>query len=77
MNTLVYECITHFEGVEQVERLMQDWQKLKGKINEERFTGVLHRLSVQLSDAKEWRDIVNSYFFRKSGIGDNKHRTIY
>ncbi|MDL0436444.1 MULTISPECIES: alpha-glucuronidase family glycosyl hydrolase [unclassified Niallia] len=68
---------THFEGVEQVERLMQDWQKLKGKINEERFTGVLHRLSVQLSDAKEWRDIVNSYFFRKSGIGDNKHRTIY
>ncbi len=38
---------------------------------------VRDRLNLQLKNAVEWRDQVNTYFFRKSGIGDEAGRTIY
>mgnify|MGYP000646429014 CR=1 FL=1 len=31
----------------------------------------------QLVNAKEWRDRVNTYFYRKCGIADEKNRKIY
>jgi alpha-glucuronidase len=68
---------THFEGVEQVEGLIESWSKLEGKMDQVRFTNVLDRLQFQLENAKEWRDQFNTYFFRKSGIADEKNRTIY
>jgi len=34
-------------------------------------------LQEQSKHAKEWRDVVNSYFLRKSGIDDEQGRTIY
>ena len=37
----------------------------------------LERLAEQLRSAVEWRDQVNTYFFRKSGIPDARGRTIY
>ncbi|HOK42646.1 MAG TPA: alpha-glucuronidase family glycosyl hydrolase [Thermoclostridium caenicola] len=68
---------THFEGVEEVEQFREKWLSLEGKIDRERFESVLERLDIQLKDAREWRDVVNSYFYRKSGIPDEKGRTIY
>lgn len=68
---------THFEGVEEVEEFRRKWLSLEGKIDRERFESVLERLDIQLRDAMEWRDVVNSYFYRKSGIPDEKGRTIY
>ena len=68
---------THFEGVEDVEEFRRKWLSLEGKIDRERFDAVLKRLDIQLKDAKEWRDVVNSYFYRKSGIPDEKGRKIY
>ncbi|MFC0472079.1 alpha-glucuronidase family glycosyl hydrolase [Halalkalibacter kiskunsagensis] len=68
---------THFEGVEQAIGLNERWSKLKGKIDEERYDNVANRLEVQIENAKQWRDIINTYFFRKSGINDEKNRTIY
>ncbi|GAE33976.1 alpha-glucuronidase family glycosyl hydrolase [Halalkalibacter akibai] len=68
---------THFEGVEQVEGLIESWIKLEGKIDKIRFANVLERLQLQLINAKEWRDQFNTYFFRKSGIADEKNRKIY
>ena len=32
---------------------------------------------MQLSSAKEWRDRINTYFCRMSGIGDAKRRRRY
>lgn len=68
---------THFKGVEQVEGLIEKWSSLEGQMDEYRFNNVLERLHMQLDNAKEWRDQVNTYFYRKSGIADEKNRTIY
>ncbi|WP_234124667.1 alpha-glucuronidase family glycosyl hydrolase [Clostridium hydrogenum] len=68
---------THFEGVEKVFALKEKWISLKGKINEDIFNSVIERLNIQIKDSEEWRDVVNSYFYRKTGIDDELHRKIY
>ncbi|MDQ0338613.1 alpha-glucuronidase [Caldalkalibacillus uzonensis] len=68
---------THFEGVEQVKGLIEKWKRLEGKFNQQTFDHVLSRLMEQLEHVKEWRDVINTYFYRKSGIPDEKNRTIY
>lgn len=68
---------THFKGVEQVEEMIANWDSLAGKVDERRHQDVKERLSHQLWSAKEWRDTINSYFYRKSGITDEQNRKIY
>lgn len=68
---------THFEGAEEAEAFKEDWLKLREHIDDEIFSAVLDRLEVQVKDAKEWRDVVNTYFYRKTGIKDIKNRKIY
>ena len=68
---------THFEGVEEVEQMIAAWDSLEGKISADTFNLVKGRFGRQLYNAKEWRDQVNSYFYRKSGIADEKGRAIY
>ncbi len=68
---------THFDGAEQAEELRERWLKLEGKIDSQSFTGVLERLNHQVQHSKEWRDQINTYFYRKSGIADQHNRTIY
>ncbi|MUT67494.1 alpha-glucuronidase family glycosyl hydrolase [Paenibacillus sp. NEAU-GSW1] len=68
---------THFSGVERVAYWQDRWAKLEGRVDELRFRLVAGRLNEQLENAKEWRDIVNTYFYRKSGIEDARGRTIY
>lgn len=63
---------SHFEGVCEVEEMIAAWEKLRGKITEEVYTRVRARFDMQLANAKEWRDQVNAYFYRKSGIADEK-----
>jgi alpha-glucuronidase len=68
---------THFDGVLEVEELKERWELLKNRIDNERFTDVLAKLEEQHKNSQEWRDILNAYFYRKSGIEDEKNRTIY
>ena len=68
---------THFQGVEEVEAMISCWQTLEGKVPAETFANVSERFGRQLTNAKDWRDQVNSYFYRKSGIPDEKGRIIY
>ena len=68
---------SHFYGVEQAEQLRSKWESLKGMIDDERHGHVLSRLNEQVEHAKEWRDVINSYFYRKTGIPDEKGRIIY
>lgn len=68
---------THFEGVEEVEAMQKAWQGLKGKVPARAFDCVAERFERQLVNAKEWRDRVNTYFYRKCGIADEKNRKIY
>ncbi|RKM59943.1 alpha-glucuronidase [Butyrivibrio sp. CB08] len=68
---------SHFEGEEEARGLAADWDKLKEVIPAESFDRVKKRFDLQLDNAREWRDQVNSYFYRKSMIPDEKGRTIY
>ncbi|UOQ50662.1 alpha-glucuronidase [Gracilibacillus caseinilyticus] len=68
---------THFKGYEQVEDLMDIWNSLEHVMDNARFKHVQDRLYRQKMNAKEWRDQINSYFYRKSGIADQYNRTIY
>ncbi len=68
---------SHFEGEEEARGLAADWDKLKEVIPAESFDRVKERFDLQLDNAREWRDQVNSYFYRKSMIPDEKGRTIY
>lgn len=68
---------THFEGVEKAKELREKWLTLEEKIERETFDIVLERFDIQVEDAKEWRDVVNTYFYRKTGIKDIHNRKIY
>ncbi len=68
---------SHFEGEAEAEELFETWKSLEGKVSSEIFDLVSHRFELQIYNAKEWRDQVNSYFYRKSGIADEKQRKIY
>jgi len=68
---------THFAGVERVQYWISQWNDLNEVVDSERHAHILGRLEVQLENAKQWRDIVNTYFYRKSGIEDAAGRTIY
>lgn len=68
---------THFAGVEQVEQWLVNWNALERKLDPQRFNHVKDRLLEQLESAKQWRDVINTYFYRKSGIKDVRNRVIY
>ena len=68
---------SHFEGVEEVEGMIESWKRLEGKVDDKVFSAAMQRFDRQLDNAREWRDQVNTYFYRKSGIPDQKGRKIY
>lgn len=68
---------THFEGYNTVLEYIQNWSELKGIIDDTTFKNVSERLELQKVNALEWRDQINTYFYRMSGIGDEKGREIY
>ena len=66
-----------FAGYEEARQLAAKWDALQGKVDEDIFENVKERFKRQLVNAREWCDQVNSYFFRKSGIPDEKNRQIW
>ena len=68
---------THFEGVVEVEAAREVWASLAQLVDPARHARVTERFEEQLRSAREWRDQVNSYFFRKSGVPDARGRVIY
>ncbi|MCM3700555.1 alpha-glucuronidase family glycosyl hydrolase [Paenibacillus macerans] len=68
---------THFAGAEQAMDFLESWLTLEGSMDAQQFENVRSRLQEQAQHALEWRDQINTYFFRKSGIADEHGRTIY
>ncbi len=68
---------THFEGVKDVREFIRLWRKLESVIDDGVYRRVKERLLMQLDNSVEWCDIINSYFYRKSGAKDEKGRRIY
>lgn len=68
---------THFQGAEQAEELLQAWNRLGGLISDDWHGPVRERLEEQAAHAKEWRDVINTYFYRRTGTPDAGGRTIH
>ncbi|MBF9134382.1 alpha-glucuronidase [Plantactinospora sp. S1510] len=70
---------THFAGVEQVAETRRRWERLSaaGLVDQGLDARVRERLDEQLRSAQEWRDQVNAYFLRKSGVPDAQGRRIH
>ncbi|MGG0822642.1 alpha-glucuronidase family glycosyl hydrolase [Paenibacillus turicensis] len=68
---------SHFDGAAQAEELITSWKETEKEIDAERFQAVLLRLKEQAEHAAFWRDMINTYFLRKSGIPDQGNRKIY
>ena len=68
---------THFEGVEMVDEMIERFMKLQDKMDKVKYQRIVERFMEQKENAEEWRDQINAYFYRKSGISDEKGRDIY
>lgn len=69
---------THFAGVEQVAKARSLWEDLAGtgSVPPAMRARVKDLLDEQLRCAQEWRDQINAYFLRKSGVPDAHGRRI-
>ena len=65
---------SHYEGAEAAANLIPQWQRLKGRMDDERYEDVLHRLTYQAGHAIVWRDAISEWFLKTSGIPDDKGR---
>ena len=65
----------HFEGYEEAEAMAAKLQTLDLPSPDREEAGA--RMQKQLQNARDWRDIINTYFRRMSGAEDAKGRKIY
>jgi alpha-glucuronidase len=65
---------SHYEGAARAAQYVRQWESLKGRIDEQRYSAVLARFEYQAAHAIVWRDAVCNWFFRASGIPDGQHR---
>jgi alpha-glucuronidase len=68
---------THFAGAERVAEMRLAWDGVAGLVDPALHARVRERLDEQVRSAAEWRDQLNAYFFRKSGVPDAHGRPIY
>lgn len=65
---------SHYDGAAGTQEFVKTWMTLHGRIDDERYFGVLEQLQYQSGHAMVWRDAVNDWFYRISGIADEKGR---
>jgi alpha-glucuronidase len=68
---------THFAGADEAARMRELWSTVGHLAGSDVDARVRERLHEQVRSATEWRDQINTYFFRKSGVPDAKGRRIY
>ena len=65
---------SHYDGAESAEAYVRDWKSLSGLVDEQRYRAILESLQYQAGAAELWRDAVAGWFFKTSGIADEKGR---
>jgi alpha-glucuronidase len=65
---------SHYDGAAAIKSFVQSWKSLKGRIDDDRYADVLAQLKYQSGHAIVWRDAINDWFHRVSGIVDEKGR---
>jgi alpha-glucuronidase len=65
----------HFEGADQAKALADQLKRLP--FPSEDLKIICERADLQVKNAENWRDTINTFFHRLSGIPDIKNRKIY
>jgi len=65
---------SHYAGAEAAANYAREWRTLQGLIDEQRYREVLAQLEYQAGQAEVWRDAVVNWFWKASGIPDEKGR---
>lgn len=65
---------SHYQGADEAAELGREWATLDGKIDPALFADMQKRLEYQAGHAIVWRDAIVQYFFKLSGIADDKGR---
>jgi alpha-glucuronidase len=65
---------SHYDGAAKTAMFVEEWKSLKGRVDDQRYEEVLGQLEYQEGHAIVWRDAVNDWFQRMSGIDDQKGR---
>ncbi len=73
--TLIQEVYdSHYWGAAQVQTFIDRWKQLQGIIDSDRYQSVLEHLQYQAGHAIVWRDAINNWFQKESGIADKSGR---
>ncbi len=65
---------SHYRGAAQAAQFVNDWEKLKGRMDPKIYDDVRARLVYQAGHAIVWRDAIVQYFYKLSGIPDDEGR---
>jgi alpha-glucuronidase len=68
---------THFAGARRAHELRAQWRRITDLVADDVSARVAERLDEQVRCAEEWRDQVNTYFYRKSGVPDAHGRPLF
>ncbi len=61
---------THYAGAATAATFVDQWEAVKGLVDEERYDQVHALLVFQAGHAEVWRDAINDWFQRQSGVPD-------
>jgi alpha-glucuronidase len=64
----------HYDGARKAAEFADQWTSLTGRVDDQRYSEILAQLSYQEGHAVVWRDAINNWFHRLSGIPDEKGR---
>jgi alpha-glucuronidase len=65
---------SHYEGAERANAFVAIWASLHGRLDEQRYDDVLAQLTYQAGHAMVWRDAIDNWFRRLSGVPDERGR---
>ena len=68
---------THFQGYAEVEAMVARWRVIAERFEPAVRADITARFETQLSNARAWRDQVNTFFYRLSGVADARGRAIH
>ena len=68
---------THFEGAAEAAGFLAAVEDLKDELPQDAYERMIARFRHQKEHAEEWRDVINTFFFRLTGIPDEQGRKIY
>jgi alpha-glucuronidase len=64
----------HYQGADEAAGLVGQWKMLDGLIDPERYDKTLSLLEYQAGHAIVWRDAINRWFLKMSGVADARNR---